>query len=111
MEIKEILGILRRCTYGDEVYLIKEHGATLLLDYITNLQQENEELKEYLKIMEKGKDNNLNRFLDYKSRIEKAVEYIKDNAKYQKATINNNKYYNEYLINQVLNILNGRSDE
>lgn len=30
--------------------------------------------------MEKGKDNNLNRFLDYKSRNEKAIEYIIDNC-------------------------------
>jgi len=43
--------------------------------------------------------------------IEKAVEYIKENAKYKKVSINNRKYYNEYLINQVLDILNSRSDE
>ena len=49
-EIKEILGILRRCTYGNEVYLIKEQGATLLLDYITNLQEENVILKKMLKV-------------------------------------------------------------
>jgi hypothetical protein len=45
--------------------------------------------------------------IELEARIEKAVEYIKENAKYQKATINNNKYYSEYLINQVLDILNG----
>lgn len=47
-----------------------------LLDYITNLQEENKRLKDYLKIMEKSKDNNLHRFLDYKQRIDKAVEYL-----------------------------------
>jgi hypothetical protein len=45
-----------------------------LLNYITNLQEENKRLKDYLKIMEKGKDNNLHRFLDYKQRIDKAIE-------------------------------------
>ena len=49
-------------------------------NYITNLQEENKNLKDYLKIMEKGKDNNLNRFLDYKSRNEKAIKYIIDNC-------------------------------
>lgn len=39
-EIKETLDILKKCKdYDDEVYLIKQHGATLLLDYITNLQE------------------------------------------------------------------------
>jgi hypothetical protein len=45
-EIKEILDILQNCKdYDDEVFLIKQHSATLLLDYITNLQNENERLK------------------------------------------------------------------
>lgn len=48
-------------------------------NYITNLQEENERLKDYLKIMEKGKDNNLHRFLDYKQRIDKAINYILEN--------------------------------
>ena len=101
MEIKEILEILRRCTYGDEVYLIKEHGATVLLDYITNLQQENERLKEHkeyyknetkrlgklfyitkeenikLEEAQKNFEKQFIKEMDYKSRIEKAVEYIK----------------------------------
>ena len=75
-EIKEILGILRRCTYGSEVYLIKEHGATLLLDYITNLQH----TKEYLCEVLHEQDLELQ---DYKSRIEKAVEYIENTPLYE----------------------------
>ena len=40
-EIREILDILKNCKdYDDEVFLIKQHSATLLLDYITNLQQQ-----------------------------------------------------------------------
>ena len=85
------------------LYILKVHNAladeedTILLKYITNLQHIEDLYNQLLK--------------DYDGlqvRIEKAVEYIKDNAKYQKATINNNKYYSEYLINQVLDILNGR---
>ena len=48
---------------------------------------------------------------DYKSRCEKAVEYINENAIYKKIRINERIYYSEYLINKVSNILNGRSDE
>jgi len=69
-----------------------------------DLIKENEMLKDAQKNFEKQ----FIKEMDYKSRIEKAVEYIKENAKYQKATINNNKYYSEYLINQVLDILNGK---
>lgn len=41
-EIKEILDILQNCkNYDDEVFLIKQHSATLLYDYIINLQKTN----------------------------------------------------------------------
>lgn len=53
-EIKEILDILKKCKdYDDEVYLIKQHGATLLLDYITNLQQRSVEIGEYNTLVNK----------------------------------------------------------
>ena len=49
-EIKEILDILKNCKdYDDEVFLIKQHSATLLLDYINDLQQRNNNLKEDFK--------------------------------------------------------------
>lgn len=46
-----------------------EYEASILLDYITNLQEENERLKkglEYAKRIEK----------DYKTKFDKAIEYI-----------------------------------
>ena len=120
MEIKEILEILRRCTYGDEVYLIKEHGATVLLDYITNLQEEKEKWFAVAKDFEMeahdlwNKNNELEeaqknfekqfiKEMDYKSRIEKAVEELE----LWQPKIEIIKLEKEYL----LNILNGRSDE
>ena len=49
-EIKEILDILKNCKdYDDEVFLIKQHSATLLLNYINDLQQRNNNLKEDFK--------------------------------------------------------------
>ena len=59
-------------------------------------------IDEYLKIMEKGKDNNLNRFLDYKSRIDKAIEYIEG---WQSFPHTNGSTHNE--LKNLKNILTG----
>lgn len=46
-EIKEILNKLQKCKDDDEdILLIKQYGATLILNYITNLQQEIEKLND-----------------------------------------------------------------
>lgn len=121
-EIKEILEYLKDedeyykkaeeviVGYGD--LIVEKEDIDKLLDYITNLQEENQRLKDYLKIMEKGKDNNLNRFLDYKSRCEKAIEeldkYINSCEIEAEHTLNNEKCL--ISINhskKVKNILNG----
>ena len=44
----------------------------ILLDYITNLQQEYETLKSYYMNMVRISNKRLDRYLDYKSRCEKA---------------------------------------
>lgn len=100
-------------------------------DYMTNLQEENEDLKDRLKVMEHFKNSlleeneRLTRFKynipndktqsvptitksykreyeDYKSRCEKAIEYIEDNT-YK-------SYETDYMdltgIKELLNILN-----
>lgn len=110
-KIKEILDKAKEISnYGADgkqhTRMFNQFEAKILLDYITNLQnenmkydqclteltdnykdiqkeltylqEENERLKDYLKIMEKGKDNNLNRFLDYKSRIDKAIPMLEE---------------------------------
>ena len=95
-EIKEILDILQKCKdYDDEVYLIKQHGATLLLDYITNLQEENVVLKSQLL-----QDNKS--YYDMKGRIKKAIEHIKINTK-------DNTFYEYYdgEVKDLLEILKG----
>ena len=83
----------------------------MISDILNNLQEENENLKDYLKIMEKGKDNNLNRFLDYKQRNEKAIEYIKENATYDEEykVFCDDLRYDDCL--DLLNILKGDKDE
>ena len=121
-EIKEILDILQKCKdYDDEVYLIKQHGATLLLDYITNLQEENEKNKEYSEFYKDMSDKwkELSGVFkksceDYKVRIDKAIEYI------NKSIDNHMDWYNYihgdedgevHNLDILLNILQGKSDE
>ena len=126
-EIKEILDYLKdeKWDYcpGDmtpfKVFFMEERDK--LLDYITNLQHTKEYLGEvlYEKDKELEKLNNkikhyeetttfgdyikeVNLLVDYKSRIEKAVEYIKNCPEYLWANVN---------TKELLNILNGRSDE
>ena len=138
-EIKEILDYLTKfindkeeiTKYGCEIS-VKQ--AKQLLDYITNLQQENERLKSELECYENGvyfssKVDELERenerlkiqvsareeLYEYsQSRIEKAVEYIKKHI--EKCNIDGyeGKFDNFDIFTKpqkLLNILNGRSDE
>ena len=114
-EIKEILDFKENADYKrlscDEI--------AILIDYITKLQQEDERLKT------KTKEQNLllidyqdmeQKLEDYKSRIEKAVEYI--NKKWEEHTYyerNENHLgfceFSEFEKTDLLDILNGRSVE
>lgn len=115
-EIKEILNKLQ---YG----FCSELTYEKLLDYITNLQQENERLKKDNKIL---KQNNINEVLrndfdmcvkdlkkankkiekleDYKSRIEKAIEYIKEKAR-------NNCWIDQFEASDLIKLLRGENNE
>ena len=95
-EIKEILDRLKNH------YVLGEEQDTFLLDYITNLEQENERLKEdnyelqkYIN-EEEGFAKDENRELGL--RIDKAIELIK-NDYFEDGSGNN--------IDEVLNILQG----
>lgn len=66
-EIKEILECMKEiadCTFTTDTFELNFEDTKILLDYITNLQQENERLKEiinddmtvYLKGLEDGKE-------------------------------------------------------
>ena len=134
-EIKEILKWLQDgvdmipdyACYGIE---ISDKDCKILLDYITNLQQENQELNEEneglkikLALKQFIKHTELNfckledELEDYKSRVEKAVEYnqqvIKDTKDFYRPT-EDIIYSGDTLISiaeKNINILNGRSDE
>lgn len=55
--------------------------TNILLDYITDLQEENERLKEDNYLLIDYQDMEI-RYNDYKQRIDKAIEYIKKNIPY-----------------------------
>ena len=114
IEWKAILDYITNLQTIEQQYsaILSENAE--LENKITNLQEENENLKDYLKIMEKGKDNNLNRFLDYKSRCEKAIEYFK----FENPEIFKSKKYSNHLwtidgltIKRFLNILTGEDND
>ena len=94
---------------------IDSQEATLLIDYITNLQQDNEELKKNQRYYKNGvfsleydKETMSDMIDDYKSRVEKAVEYIGEYKDYCDKEVCDctPKYFED-----LLDILNGRSDE
>ena len=117
-EIKEILEKPNVYSFNDECYLYFG-DYNKLKDYITNLQQENERLKENLQ-QEKKDFKEANDYCfelkDYKSRCEKAVEYIGNNVHYYPTTkygegfaIDNEN--EEEFCNDLLNILQNGDEE
>ena len=118
-EVKEILDYLKDDNYFTESseYEVSSYDlfkslnrvqTDKLLDYITNLQEENERLKEN-KLTPDELANLLNQELikqrdDYKSRCEKATKHIKEHTE----NIDRGKYYEDYVETyDLLNILNG----
>ena len=81
-----------------------------LLVQITNLQQENERLKEYYDLIVEFNEKNLDRFCDYKSRCEKAIEYIEEML-YPIGTCVNGSDLPYDSIESILNILQNGSDD
>ena len=95
-EIKEILEL-----YKDndiEYYnLCSDLGYDKLLDYITNLEQENEELKEDLKAVSAS-------HFSIFERNKRAIEHIKEHTE----NIDRGQYYEDYVETyDLLNILTG----
>lgn len=112
-EIKEILDNLRFSyeqnkelyeKYNQDVmrYIIHLKEAKLLLDYITNLQEKYERMKENADILSNG-------YNELEKRNEKAIEYIKDVSR---ETLNNGRvFYNELPAQDLLNILKGEDKQ
>ena len=87
-------------------YVLSNKKAFMLLDYINNLQEENERLKELCDKYEEEHNTTFNYWKqlikeDYKSRCEKAIEYIKDNLYY---CVDNDD-------TNLLNILKGENND
>ena len=114
---------------GKLMYATINEIITPLLDDITNLQQENEVLENEKDMFYKVSQERLNKWLslndennklveiikDYKSRIEKAVEYIKTELVDEWSIKNGGCVSGSDLpvdaITPLLNILNGKGDE
>ena len=99
-EIKQILELHIK----HQIDLLPKNQKTVL-DYITNLQQLNEELIDKLDIFilsDKTKQETIDNF---RKRIEKAVEYMNN-------TFDIRSIKDMYdIMNKLEDILNGRSDE
>ena len=124
-EIKEILDNLRHYSFCFDNYDLEKTWVNKLLDYITNLQtieqqygailSENVELENKITNLQEENEKLLKICGDYdkqannyKSRIEKAVEYIKRNYKVLLLTNPPREAFNK---DYLLNILNGDEDE
>lgn len=121
-EIKEILYMLKSVIDNPkETFCVNATTCYLLLNYIINLQKENERLKENNKrktsrcteinhkirardrIIER-RNKKIDKLEDYKSRNEKAVEYIENHTE----NIDRGTYYEDYVETyDLLNILQG----
>lgn len=123
-ELKATLEWLKTC--GENDYIFETGNSTMLLDYTTNLQQENERLETNLGELQNAIDNIgelldvpegmsvedvYDKVKDYKSRIEKTIEFINEYCKYNKININGNKYYDEFILNNVIDMLRGEDNE
>ena len=99
-EIREIRDYISCPQFGDDYYgkwgtlrLDQRIKIKDLIDYITNLQEENERLQKLL-------DFEIERNYLKQERIEKAIEYMKK-------VINENEEWDMYRENKLLNILEG----
>lgn len=125
-EIKEILEELQRKNDRYNYYLKEDisfsdedYKSHLLLDYITNLQQENERLKKNLKkkpsILAFDYTSDVYKELyDYKSRNEKAIKHIEEEAIIYDSYDGEDSFLediNQNYCNELLNKLQGSDKE
>lgn len=102
-EIKEILKLYKNDDI--EYYnLVSDLGYDKLLDYITDLQEENKRLKENNYLLIDYQDMEI-RYNEYKQRNEKAIDFMNNTF-----SISNVKdMFN--IMNELENILKGDKDE
>lgn len=101
-EIKEILSIVSE---GQDSIQRQQ-----LVNYITNLQKENENLKQQLDFIDEQNkyiDKIENKIKDYKQRNEKAIKYIRDSGLTFLNLANQRCFCNNNCADKILNILEG----
>lgn len=108
MQNDEIKEILDRIETASEIFdcLLKPKECTLLLDYITNLQQNyNDNVSKYEELLVK--------YSNIKQRIDKAIEYIENLPVmfYPDDFYENNHKEIEWDRTELLDFLQGDSDE
>ena len=113
-EIKEILDNLRFNVYETKNWItplgLNQKNWKQLLDYIINLQQENEELKAVKRQLQ-IRNMSLEEWYSYhKATIDKAVEYIKENFDKTGIYVSGSDLPYSYIDN-LLNILQNGSEE
>lgn len=85
-EIEDALHMLLHCSLKDTEYETQFEQYKIVRDYITNLQQENKQLKQRNKEIYDGFKAAIDEVCEtdrekrkYKTKINKAIEYIKNN--------------------------------
>ena len=101
--------------YPEDIIIIDELWQ--LLDYITNLQEENERLIRIKKFYKNSALNNFKEKADYKTRIDKAIEYLKTTERITNNPLNTEDNFDRLWINghedkienidNLINILKG----
>lgn len=106
-EIKEILDIEKyknKDGYVENINLLPSE-IHKLLDYITNLQQENEKIKNYYNDNVNKYEDLLIKYNDLQRRKYKAIDLIK--KEYDELTDYTGDEYKKHIIDKALNILQG----
>lgn len=97
------------CSEDEESFTLEDYLE--LGNKVYDLEQENERLKEKELLIESDINNAYSWLKDYKSRVEKAVEYIKDSGISFLNLANQRCFCNNQCADKILNILQGGKDE
>lgn len=113
-EIKEIINDLQRVAdrkcYPEDI--LCGSIAQEWVDYITNLQEENERVSNLYQTYEEANGLWIKKYEDYKSRNEKAIEYIHNHQPVFELSSKGQiqKWFEKEYYVELLNILNGGDD-
>jgi len=109
-DIKEILNNLKFNVYETKEWIkllaLNQETWKILLDYITNLEQEKQEMKNGWQQEVYNKDEILNRWYETQGRIDKAIRYIEKCRDYHKTYHSEERIFPDEIIN-LLMILTG----